>query len=120
MPTSLDTKLLLHALERDARGLGRRRQYTDKLHSLHYREEQERSRRGAFSKTGKYRRDHGIHDPVSETPEALALGPHQIRKYFAEVDPDHGALGEREKSNEAHQQPHQQIFMLARREDCGY
>ena len=59
----------------------------------------------------------GVHKPVRETAQALALGPHRIGENFREVNPDDGALGEGEKRDVADQQPDQKALVLAGEEN---
>ena len=56
---------------------------------------------------------------MGEAPEALALGANQIREYFAEVNPNDGALRECERSDKSDQQPEQQFRALAGCENHG-
>ena len=48
---------------------------------------------------------------MSETAEALTLGPDGVGKYLADVDPDNSALGKREECDVPDQRPDQQMLV---------
>src|SRR5215831_8388558 len=58
-------------------------------------------------------------DPVRETSEALSLGSDHVWEDFAEIHPNHRALREREKGDEADQQPYEHLRVLAGGEHPG-
>src|ERR1039458_2287567 len=64
-----------------------------------------RQRAGGGGDHRKQKRDQRIHDPVRGAAQALALRAHAIGKDLAQLEPDHGALREREEADEAYQQP---------------
>ena len=49
---------------------------------------------------------------MGKAPQALTFGANQNRENFAEIHPNHGALGERERGDESDQQPEQQFRVL--------
>src|SRR5580693_5657548 len=56
---------------------------------------------------------------MRKAAEALAFGPHAIRKHFADEDPDDRALRKGKKGDVADQHPYEQIFVPARKKDGG-
>ena len=106
-PASAD--FLFHIFECDAGRFGEGPQNHQKLHDRHRREKHERggARERRHQREGEC--DDGVHNPVGEAAQTLALGAHQVGENFAEIDPDHGALREGEKADETDQQPHQQV-----------
>src|ERR1017187_6738114 len=116
----LPLHLLLHIFERDAGGFGEHEQDHEELDHGHHGEEDERGGAGQVGHQREGEGDDGVHDPVGEAAEALALGADQVGKHFAEVDPDDGALREGEETDEADEQPDQELLALSGGKDDGH
>src|ERR1022692_1362477 len=112
--------LLLHIFERDAGGFGEHEQDHEELDHGHHGEEDERGGAGQVGHQREGEGDDGVHDPMGEAAEALALGADQVGKHFAEVDPDDGALREGEETDEADEQPDQELLALSGGKDDGH
>src|SRR5205814_1012026 len=96
-----DLEFLLHLFERDALSFRIEKKHDEELHHHHRGEKRERVAAGRRSHKRKRPGNQRVHDPVRKTAEALALGAHAVWKNFAEIDPDHRALGKRKEGKDA-------------------
>ncbi len=69
---------------------------------------------------GKGPGDRGVHEPVSETAEALTFCPDTRREDLANEHPNDRALGKREERDEPHQQPDQPVLMTGAEKHRGH
>src|SRR5277367_4603941 len=82
------SQVVLHFLQADSFGLRVDGQHHEELHYHHRHKQDKRDSPGTSSHDGKHAGNESIHEPMSERPEALALGAHQIREHFTEVNPN--------------------------------
>src|ERR1700689_2292864 len=89
---SLDTQTVLHLLQRYALGLRVILQNQEEIDHHHGGKKYEGVSAGRARHDGKYEQDDCVRHPVGRTAERLPLRAHAVRKYLADIDPDHSTL----------------------------
>ena len=95
-----DAELPLHLFERHTFCFRIEKGHHKKLKNHHSGEEHEGVGAGRSCQEWEGQRDDAVHEPVGKAAEALTLGADLVGKNLSDVDPDDGALREREKRDE--------------------
>src|SRR5207249_8576458 len=115
--TFLCMQVMLDMLQCHALGLRVDQQHHKELKEHHHGENDERCGAGRCGHHWKNAGNQRVHEPMSGAAEALTFRADEIRKDFAQIHPNDGALRESERSNESYQQPHQQLRVATGREN---
>src|SRR6185312_8453632 len=91
-PALCQFEFALHFFERNALRFRIEKEHHKKLNHHHQGEKRKGRAAGRSSHQRENTGDDGIHKPVREATQALALGSNTIRENLAEINPNHRSL----------------------------
>jgi len=109
-----ESELVLQLFERNPLGLRIEEEDNKELQHHHEREEDKGITARGCRHQREYARDGRIHEPMREATETLPFPSHCIGENLADIDPNDRSLGEREETDEAGQEPEQEVAMPLR------